>query len=630
MATNPISTKRNLWLPVAAAAFVVAACLAIVSLSVWREVALRDADLRNAETDMANMAKSLMQHAEDTVELAEATLRGLAGRLEQNGTASLQVAALQSFLDTRSDSLGRIHGLFVYDSSGRWLATTEKIDIEGLNNSDRAYFQHHRAYDDRKTIVGDPVRSRSGGQWIVTVSRRFNRADGSFGGVVLATVETDYFVRFYGQYDLGPNGSVALLNSKGLLVARTNDDGKLVGRDMSSTRLFQERIPLEKEAVYHFTSPLDGLNRVSAYRVSARYPLVLLATQAEVDVLARWRSGYAFRGGIVFALLVALSIVGFHLVRQLVARQRMASLLAAKEADFRLLAESSSDMVTRIGLDETLLYVSPSSRRIVGWEAAQLVSTPSLAGVDPEDLPRVKSLVSQLQDGSLAEGRVLYRSRHRMRGMIWLESSLRVTHSPDSGEVDGVVAVTRDMTEHKDLQLKLADLAATDALTGLANRRAFDERLEAEWEVARANRTSLSIIMIDVDFFKTFNDSYGHEAGDRCLQSVAKALASVINRPHDLVARYGGEEFAVLLPETDPNGCQTLAHEMRAAVAALDIVHGQNPAGRVSISLGGASSIPGPGGSTVTVVKSADAALYVAKRAGRNQVFVAPRLGHVA
>lgn len=623
-------TKRNTRLPLVASAFVVAACFAVLCLSVWREVALRNADLENAETEAANMAKSLMQHAEDTIELAEATLLGLVGRLEQNGTGTIQISALQSFLDSRSDSLGRMRGLFVYDAEGEWLATTEKVDIRGLNNSDRAYFQYHRAHDDRKTIVGDPVRSRSGGQWTVTISRRFNRADGSFGGVVLATVDTDYFVRFYGQYDLGPKGSVALLNSKGLLLARTGDDGKLVGRDMSSTQLFRERIPLETAAVYHFTSPLDGLRRVSAYRASAHYPLVLLATQAEVDVLARWERGAAFRSFLVLLMLAGLGIVGFYLVRQLVARQRMAVLLAAKEADFRLLAENSSDMVTRIGSDEVLRYVSPSSRRVVGWEASQLMSTPSLAGVHPDDLPRVKALVAQLQDGAVAEGRVLYRSRHRTQGMIWLESSLRVTHNPETGHIDGVVAVTRDMTEHKDLQIKLADLAATDGLTRLANRRAFDERLDAEWEVSRANRTSLSIIMIDVDFFKTFNDSYGHEAGDRCLQSVATALTSVIHRPHDLVARYGGEEFAVLLPDTDPHGCQTVAHQMRAEVAALDIAHAQNPTGRVSISLGGASSIPGPGGSAVTVVKSADAALYVAKRAGRNQVFVAPRLGHVA
>lgn len=239
MADLPQSDRRTSPLPVLAAIFVFAACCAVIALSLWREVALRDADLRNAETDVVNMARSLMQHAEDTVELAEATLLGLVGRLEQGGAEAPAAAVLQSFLDTRAASLGRLRGLFVYDADGRWIATTEKIDIAGLNNSDRTYFKHHRTHDDKKTVLGDPVRSRSGGQWVITVSKRFNQPDGSFGGVVLATVDIDYFVRFYGHYDLGPNGSVALLNERGLLLARTKDDGSLVGRDLSGSPLFK-------------------------------------------------------------------------------------------------------------------------------------------------------------------------------------------------------------------------------------------------------------------------------------------------------------------------------------------------------------------------------------------------------
>lgn len=631
MADLTQSDRRISPLPVLAAVFVFLACCAVITLSLWREIALRDAELRSAETDVVNMARSLMQHAEDTVELAEATLLGLVGRLEQSGAEGPAAAVLQSFLDTRAASLGRVRGLFVYDFQGRWLATTEKVDITGLNNSDRAYFKHHRTHDDHQTVLGDPVRSRSGGQWIITISKRFNRPDGTFGGVVLATVDIDYFVGFYSQYDLGSNGSVALLNARGLLLARTNDNGALVGRDMSGTPLFKEKLRASRAAVHYFTSPLDGIKRISAYRASDRYPLVLLATQSESDVLARWREGVVFRGSIVVLLLLGLGVIGFHLVRQLAARQRMATLLAAKEADFRLLAESSSDLVTRIGLDETLLYVSPSSLHVVGWSANDLVGTLALAGILAEDSARVRGVVSQLKDGAITEARVLYRSRHRDRGTIWLESSLRVTRDVTSGLVDGVVAITRDMTEQTDLQARLADLAATDALTRLPNRRTFDNRVNAAWDQAAEARHSLSVIMIDVDHFKAFNDCYGHDAGDRCLQAVAQALRSVVHRPHDLVARYGGEEFVILLPNTDADGCAKVAQQLREAVENLRIVHEQHPTrGRVTVSLGGASAVPGEGDTVKSVVKSADAALYVAKRAGRSQFYMAPRLGRVA
>lgn len=623
MAKTALEEHRKARLPILAAFVVAVACCAMVALSVWREVASRDADLRNAEVDVANMARSLTQHAEDTYELAEAVLLGLAARLEQAGTDEPALGALQDFLAARRATLGRIKGLFVYDATGGWLATTEPVALQGLNNSDRDYFRHHRERDDGETHFGVPVRSRSGGQWIVTISRRFNKRDGSFGGVVLATINIDYFVGFYGQYDLGPNGSIALLNARGVLLARTGDDGRLVGRDLSGTSLFKERLGRSRNDVYSFISPLDGLERISAYRASDRFPLVLLATQSKADVLARWQAGAWLRGGIVAALVGALATVGFHLVRQLLARARMSTALAAKEADFRLLAEGSSDLVTPVDLDGRLLYVSPSSSTVLGWQAEQLVGSPSLVGVHPDDLPMVMDVVAQMKDGSLKEARILYRTRHRAEGQIWLESSLRVTIDPETGSVDGVVAVSRDVTEQQDLKLNLARLATTDALTELANRRAFDDTLDFRWKAARGPGEPISLIMIDVDHFKAFNDTYGHDEGDACLREVGQALAAAVQRPHDLVARYGGEEFAVLLPATDALGCAAVAERLHASVTRLDIPHQRGAAsGKVSISLGCTTATPAAGHDAKRALKSADQALYAAKSAGRDRIAV--------
>jgi diguanylate cyclase (GGDEF)-like protein/PAS domain S-box-containing protein len=337
--------------------------------------------------------------------------------------------------------------------------------------------------------------------------------------------------------------------------------------------------------------------------------------------LARWREGAIVRTAVVLALTSFIGVIGLYLVRQLFERQRMAAILIAKEADFRLLAEESSDMVTRIGFDERILYASPSSTRVLGWEPAQLVGTPALAGINSEDLPRVEQTVASLKRGEVEEAKIIYRARHREKAEIWIETALRVTRGPDTGLIDGVVAISRDMTEHKDLEDKLAALAASDGLTGLANRRCFDDRLEQEWARAAREGVPLSVLMIDIDHFKKFNDRYGHQAGDSCLRAVAAVLAAQARRPAELAARYGGEEFALLLPNTDAEGCEQVGIRVREALHEIQIPHASNPPSElVTASFGGASAWPNSGVITdrASLVEAADRALYSAKNIGRD------------
>lgn len=170
---------------------------------------------------------------------------------------------------------------------------------------------------------------------------------------------------------------------------------------------------------------------------------------------------------------------------------------------------------------------------------------------------------------------------------------------------------------------RLQVMASTDPLTGLANRRAFGEALGEAWKGATAAQTPLSLLMIDADCFKAFNDAYGHPAGDAVLQAVAECVRGRLHRPRDLGARVGGEEFAVLLPGLDAAGALAMAERMRGAVLALDIAHRGSPSGLVSVSIGVAVALPQPGEAAGLLVQEADAALYKAKRAGRNRVAAA-------
>jgi diguanylate cyclase (GGDEF)-like protein len=170
----------------------------------------------------------------------------------------------------------------------------------------------------------------------------------------------------------------------------------------------------------------------------------------------------------------------------------------------------------------------------------------------------------------------------------------------------------------------LQGLVSSDGLTGVANRRTFDERLVSEWERCVKTRTEMAIVFVDVDYFKAFNDSYGHIAGDACLQQVARALGACVKRTNDVLARYGGEEFAAILPATSLADAILVAERMRAAVETMSIDHDGSSLGRVSISVGVASVPALSGVEPMSVVKLADEAAYLAKEAGRNRAVAPP------
>jgi diguanylate cyclase (GGDEF)-like protein len=170
---------------------------------------------------------------------------------------------------------------------------------------------------------------------------------------------------------------------------------------------------------------------------------------------------------------------------------------------------------------------------------------------------------------------------------------------------------------------ELQRLSSVDGLTGIANRRSFDEALQREWRRCSRSASPLSLLMIDVDLFKPFNDYYLHQVGDECLKAVARSLGRSMQRPNDLVARYGGEEFAAILPETEPEGAVAVAEAMRIRIEELKIEHARSSvAPVVTVSIGTASIIPprGDEAGIPALVRAADDALYRAKEAGRNQV----------
>jgi diguanylate cyclase (GGDEF)-like protein len=167
---------------------------------------------------------------------------------------------------------------------------------------------------------------------------------------------------------------------------------------------------------------------------------------------------------------------------------------------------------------------------------------------------------------------------------------------------------------------RLEALSTVDGMTGVANRRRFDETLQVEWGRAARDKCPLSVALIDVDWFKSYNDRYGHPAGDACLRQLARVFEAGVMRSGDLIARYGGEEFVLIAPDTDLNGIHTIARYLCQEVFALALEHEDSPYGRVSVSIGVATAYPHRGSKPLQLVEQADAALYRAKQQGRHRV----------
>ena len=291
----------------------------------------------------------------------------------------------------------------------------------------------------------------------------------------------------------------------------------------------------------------------------------------------------------------------------------------------KLVTENSRDLIVIADFEGKRSFISAAGADWGGWSQEELIRFSSLDLVHSEDRSRMEVTVRELRagkDSALAECRV----RTKDGSYVWIESSLRTIRDPATGLPKGILNIVREITERKLAEQQLADayhavetLAVTDALTGLANRRGFEQCLMTEWRRAMRDHKPLSLLLIDVDLFKSYNDSYGHLRGDSCLKQIAEAAQDVVARPGDLVARFGGDEFAVILPNTGSNGALQLAHDICAVMRNRELPHSSNPAGIVTVSIGCATLIPQLGQHSASLIDRADKALYRAKRTGHNR-----------
>jgi len=488
-------------------AFMAVVMLVFVATEAWRFWRDYRAAFTVAENSVVNLARASAQHAEDSIRQVDAITAALAERLEGDGFANLDRPRLHALLRQQVQIMPQLHGLFVYGADGTWLATDHTVTAPKANNADRDYFIYHREHTGRQIRIGSVVKSRSTEELIIPISRRLNFPDGSFAGVLLGTIRVDWFVRYYGDFQIDQSGALVLAKRDGTILVRRPFVEQVLGSSLADSEVFRDYLPYANEGVVETVAVVDGTPRLYAYRALTSYPLVVQAGLSRDAILAAWRQDVIKSIGVLLVLLLGLSLFGWVVLRQL-------------------------------------------------------------------------------------------------RERIVIERALHQAHQT------------------------LKDLALTDSLTGLGNRRRLDAVLDVEIARARRQGYPVALVMMDLDFFKAYNDRYGHLAGDQCLRRVAEVLGQALKRPADLAVRYGGEEFTLLLPDTDGQGAGLIVQETLQQLRRLAIEHAGSPFGVVSASAGIAVAHPAQQPiSSQALVAEADAALYQAKRQGRDRYCMAQAQG---
>lgn len=297
-------------------------------------------------------------------------------------------------------------------------------------------------------------------------------------------------------------------------------------------------------------------------------------------------------------------------------------------AVYRTLLESTKAIPWRIDWSTMqFTYIGPQIEALLGWSPSSWISVNDWAErIHEEDRQKtVDFCVAQSQRG--VDHEADYRALTRDGDHVWIRDVVHVVRRAD-GSVECLVGFMFDITERKQaedkilqLQRELEILSYRDSLTGVANRRMFDAMYPVEWAKARATGEPLSLAVIDIDYFKQYNDHYGHMQGDECLRQVAQAMDGGASRARDLCARLGGEEFVLLLPATDAEAARNVAERCRKLLKQKEIAHARSGVGRlVSVSIGVGTIVPGPQDDENVFLDRIDRRLYQAKSAGRDRI----------
>jgi diguanylate cyclase (GGDEF)-like protein/PAS domain S-box-containing protein len=594
--------------------FVMVMSACVLGLVIWKAVDARQTALAQSEIDIRNLTHSLAEQASHTFQAVDVAMSGMVDLLKYQNP---RPDRFNSFLASTARALPQLRAIGMLDAAGNWRYSSNP-ELPVNNDSDRDYFIHFRDNADPDLTISLPLISRQTGKPTVIVAKRVSNQDGSFNGVLAGAIDVEYFREFYKTFQIGESGGISLIRNDGILLVHYPSAD--VGKDLSGTELIKTRLKQSPSGYYKITSLFDGLIKFFGYEQVKQYPLIVTVAIPQDQVLAGWESNLLPDVVVASILLCSVILLAALLSSQFRFRLNMETELRERESRYRLLADNIADVVILLDRYGNFVFVSHSVQSVLGLWPHDLIGRSCFELVYPADIDLVKTASAELTDRTVTRT-VIFRTYRDDRSLAWVEINFKLASRADDHERIEIVGVLRDVTQRKTMQdeltalnTRLAELATTDGLTGLANRRTLDGFIRREYE----RHDEISVLLLDIDHFKGYNDSMGHQVGDECLRRVAAAVAEATAGGSGLSARYGGEEFAIVLPDVAETEALMVAESVRLKIRSLRI---PSPAagarGFVSISVGVAGRTPRTPSEAI-LLGEADLALYEAKRRGRD------------